>query len=240
MRITGSLAAVLVVAGAANAALVVNPAQPITHEVKVNVIAVADDSGNNAAPLFGTAGEQAAIFGFVDTIWAQAGIDVNFSFLSGTYDNSFALTGAASPRPEADLFTIVNNAPSGVKSADPNTINLFMVRVVPGFAQTSDNTSNGLAILNGNGIAFWSGPNLPGFTGGQEVVAAVLAHEIGHNLGLNHIVEAENLLQASGSGERLNSSQIATALASSLAVPIPEPVSLSLLAAALFVARRKR
>jgi hypothetical protein len=216
-----------------SAALILNSAQPITERVNVNVIAVADNAGANPAPLFGSASEQASIFSLVDQIWAQAGIDVEFSFRAGTYNNTFALTGTTgnnNPRPTGDLSTIRSNAASagGVLSPDPNTINLFMVRIVPGFSQTSDNTSNGLAFLNANGIALWAGPNLPGFLGGREVIASVLAHEIGHNLGLDHIVEAENLLQAGGSsnpGQRLNSTQISTARASAFSVPIPEPTT---------------
>lgn len=215
----------------AQATLIVNPAQPITQRVNVRVIQTADNAGANAAPLFGSPTDQSAIFAMVDTIWAQAGIDIDFSFRAGTYNSTFALTGtpgANNPRSGDDLDTIVSNAAAamGVLSNDPLTINLFMVQIVPGFSQTSNNTSNGLAFVDGNGITFWAGPSLPGFgTGGYEVIAGVLSHEIGHNLNLPHIVEAENLMQAGGSvpaGQRLNAAQIAAALASPLSVAVPE------------------
>lgn len=64
------------------------------------------------------------------------------------------------------------------------------------------------------------------------MIASVLAHEIGHNLGLDHLEEAENLMQAGGDadpGQRLNAAQISTALASSFSVPIPEPATIALL-----------
>ncbi len=233
----------------AKAALVVNGPQPIAERINVRVIGVADNAGANAAPLWGTPAQQALVFSMVDQIWAQAGIDVDFTFRAGTYDNTFAHTGTPgsnNPRSTGDLNTIITAAAaaSGVLSTDPNTLNLFMVRIVPGFSQTSDNTSNGLAFLGGNGITYWAGPNLPGFTGGQEVLAAVLAHEIGHNMGLDHIAESQNLMQEGGSanpGQRLNSAQIATSLASSFSVPVPEPTAGALIAlAGVFTARRRR
>ena len=216
------------------AALVTNPGQPITEVVRVNPIIVSDDAGNNPAPFLGAPSEESEILGLIDDIWAQAGIDVEF-LPTTTYDSSFALTGTSDPRPTSDLNTIVSNASSvpGVLSADPNVINMFFVQIVPGFSQTSDNTANGLAFVGGNGVAQWAGPNLTGFEGGREVIASVIAHEIGHNLGLDHITETENLMQEGGApnqGERLNSSQIATALASNFSVAVPEPKFPALLA----------
>ena len=166
------LAIAAVSAGTASAQLIVNPPQTITERVNVNVISVADDAGANPAPLFGTPLQQSSIFDMIDTIWAQAGIDVAFDFRAGTYDSTFALSGNVgnnSPRPTGDLSTIVTDAGNipggGVLSADPNTINLFMVVIVPGFSFTSVNTANGLAFRNINGITMWSGSALPGFSG---------------------------------------------------------------------------
>lgn len=77
----------------------------------------------------------------------------------------------------------------------------------------------------------WVGPNLLSFQGGQEIVASVIAHEIGHNLGLTHITEANNLMQPGGSanaGQCFNSTQISTVLSRASQAPIllsavPEP-----------------
>jgi hypothetical protein len=238
-------AAILIGSTAAHAALVVNPAQPITQRVNVRIIRTAETSGANPAPLFGTPAETSAIFAMVDTIWAQAGIDIDFSAVPATtYNNTFALSGTAgnnNPRPSGDLNTIVTNAAATMGILDPNplTLNLFMVDIVPGFSQTSDNTSNGLAFLDANGITFWAGPNLPSFLGGQEVIAGVLSHEIGHNLNLGHIVEAENLMQAGGSpnpGHRLNSAQITAALNSPFSVIIAVPESSRAIAAVMLLA----
>lgn len=211
------------------AALVIDPPQTITHEVTVHVIHVRDDAGNNPAPLLGSALQQAAIETFIDQIWAQAGIDIMFESSVTTWDDTFGLQGSGSPRPTSDLSQMMSDASGdGVLSSDPNVLNMFFVDVVPGSSQSGDNTVNGLAFVGGNGSALWVGPNLPGFGAGQEVVASVLSHEIGHNLGLSHIVEDFNLMQSSGQpnqGERFNAVQIATALASSfsVALAVPEP-----------------
>lgn len=237
---------VLCAADPARATLVVNAAAPITERVTVQIIRVSSDSGDNTAPAFGDATQQAQIFSAIDTIWAQAGIDIAFNLTVTPWNSSFALTGTPgdnNPRPDVDLDTIVTNAAlAGVAAADPLAINLFLVQIVPGFSQTSNNTSNGLAFLDANGISLWAGPSLTSFTAGRDVIASVVSHEIGHNLGLDHLVEAQNLMQAGGSpddGERLNASQIATALASPFSVPIPEPAAITLigLAAVFFCAR---
>jgi hypothetical protein len=240
--------AFILVAQSASAQLIVNSSLPIVERVNVRVIPVANNDGLSPAPLFGTAPQQANIFSFVDTIWSQAGIDVNFTFAPTIYNNSFANFGTPgnnNPRPTGDLNTIISSANSagGILDPDPNTLNLFMVNIVPGFPQTNEFTTNGLAFINGNGMAFWAGPELPTFGAGQEVIASVLSHEIGHNLGLDHITEPENLMQAGGSsfpGERLNAVQIATALNSPYTVPVPEPLMTpALIAIGVFAWRRR-
>jgi hypothetical protein len=222
--------AILLVAAPARATIVTNPPMPITERVTVQIIRVSDDAGMSTAPAFGGAGQQAEIFSTVDTIWAQAGIDVAFSTSFTPWNDTFALRGIEGdndPRPDFDLDEIVTNAEAdGVLADDPLTINVFLVQIVPGFSQTSNNTSNGLAFLDANGITLWAGPNLTGFLDGRDAIASVLAHEIGHNLGLDHLEETENLMQSGGSGERLNAAQISTALASPFTVAIPEPATL--------------
>jgi hypothetical protein len=54
------------------AALVTNAPRPITQQLMVNPIVVRDDAGNNPATFLGSA--ESEIKGFVDTIWAQAGL----------------------------------------------------------------------------------------------------------------------------------------------------------------------
>lgn len=253
------LLAVFVVCGLTDelqAQLVVNPPIPITHVLNVNIIQVAADDGSNAAPLFGTSGQQAAIFSLVDQIWAQAGIDVQFFFTVGTFNNSMVLLGDVSL---AQSFTLAGNA--GFLS--PNRLDLMMIREIQAFGggPFADNEAAGFARVDGDGVLMWAGPSLPTFGGGREVIASVLAHELGHNLGLPHpstltdgmgVSFDQNLMIGSGSpgvltdGERLIASQIAIALASPLLTPVavPEPSTVGLcgmgLVAVIFWVHRSR
>ena len=231
-QITSCLLGALCLAGsslASAAGLTVNSPIAITQVVNIQAIVVSDDDGLNTADFFGDNGQQSIIEGFIDDIWAQAGIDINF-LSPNFWNDSFANSGTADPRPTSDLGSIVSaGADAGVANADPNVINMYFVNVAAGFGLLSENNAAGLAFVNGNGITQFVGANLLDFTEGQEVVASVAAHEIGHNLGLGHITENENLMDTGG--QRLNATQIQTALDSRFSVdftPVPVPPALML------------
>ena len=160
----------------------------------------------------------------------RPGVDVEF-LATTTYVDSFAYNGfptdySTNTRPTSHLNDIVTATGSPSQSTIPAIINMFFVDIVPGFSFTSENTANGLAFVGANGVTQFVGDNLLTFETGREVVASVVSHEIGHNLGLFHIAEAENLMQEGGSpdpGERLNAAQIATAQGSNLTQLVPEP-----------------
>lgn len=210
----------------ASAALVVNTAQTINEVVTVQPIIVSDSNGNNAANFFGNT-TQPLIEGFIDTIWAQAGIDVNF-LSANTWNNTFANWGSGgSPdnngnqRPQSDLNQIVaDGATANVTNTDPNVLNMFFVRIAAGFELLGDGSAAGLAFTPGNGVTQYVGNDLLNFTGGQETIASVVAHEIGHNLGLDHNTLTENLMNSGSGGERLSNAQITTALNSDFSVPV--------------------
>jgi hypothetical protein len=225
----------------ARGALIVNSPMPITDILRVNPIIVSDDSGGDTATFMGAA--EAAIKGMVDTIWAQAGIDVEW--LAPTpFSNSETLNGgitSGGQRPLTDLSTDPggqDHETLGAAARVVGAINMFFVNVAAGhfFYARNDSVAAGLAERPGDDVSMFVGTGLLGDTLGNESVAHVIAHEIGHNLGLRHPESVPpnmpipfNLMNANTSmnfGQQLNSAQIADALSSGrsrgLLVAVPE------------------
>ena len=147
-------------------------------------------------------------------------IDIEFlptRFVQSTFINFGDGTGE---RTTADLAeTIALGDEAGVGSDDPLVIDMYFVQRVPGFDVTTEFTSNGLAFVGAPGTSIFNGPSLHAFDGGRAVIASVTAHEIGHNLGLEHSTIPFNLMLAGGSddrGDNLSEEQIEIALNSNL------------------------
>jgi hypothetical protein len=197
-------------AGAA-LALIVDPARPITHQVEVQIIETALSDGTSPATIFGNSTQRAGIESAIDQIWAQAGIDVAFLPTVLRYNNTFAYQGNGGTRPTSDLGAIISGATAaGRVNVDPSVINMFFVNVVPGFGFTSENTANGIANIGNDGIAQFVGDNLLTWSAGRDVIASVVSHEIGHNLGLKHTASGlPNLMSPNSSSSQLSAQQIA-------------------------------
>lgn len=201
------------------AALIVNAAKPITHQVSVQMIQTALDNGTSPANLFGNASRDASIKSVVDSIWAQAGIDVQFLPNVVRYNSTFAYQGLGTGiRPPLDLNTFIANAriQGGILNKDPNVINMFFVDVVPGFDAKAENWVTGVGNIADNGIAVFVGANVS-----AELAGHWVAHEIGHNLGLDHTASGTaNLMATSRNTERLDTAQVAAVFRTSFPRPI--------------------
>jgi hypothetical protein len=216
LRTLFAIVSVSTVGSFASAALIVNPALPITQRVDVQIIQTSLDGGLLPATVLGNATQQATIEAGIDKIWAQAGIDIEFLPTITPYANTFAYKGSLAPRPSSDLGAILSNATSAGKlNPDPNVLNMFFVEVAPGYGVLNQNTAAGIAMIGNNGMALYTGESLLTFANGRDVIAGVVAHEIGHNLGLTHTASGgANLMAPSGTTEQLTSQQIATVLGS--------------------------
>ncbi len=221
-----SIAVVFLLAPSVSADPLTNAGMAIDFRLNINPIILSNTDGSNTAEFMGTSAEELIIKDFINDIWAQAGIEVIWQPIV-MWNDDFANIGTTSPRPNSDLDDIVAAAnTAGFNDPDAQVLNMYFVEIAAGFADVGENSVNGLAYVDGNGVTQHVGDNLPGFAGGRDAIAGVIAHEIGHNLGLPHIVEAENLMQEGGAanpGERLNAAQIATARSSLLLVSVPEP-----------------
>lgn len=187
------------------------------QRVSIQPIIVSNTNGSNTAEFFGNATQEAAIKVEIDEIFSQANVDIGWRNPQ-FYRNTFANVGNQSSRPQSDLGRVVSQGDAaGVGSSNRLVIDMYFVEVAAGFSNTSENTANGLAYVDDNGITIHIGDNLVGFESGRAVVARVAAHEIAHNLGLDHVSASSNLM---ADGTNLTTSQINAILDSAFSMPL--------------------
>lgn len=208
------LLAVVFLSAPGIAGVTVNGPLALTHLVQVQPIRVKKSDGS-AAVVMGSAASGDYIKEQVNRVWAQSGLVLEWLPVVD-YVNDFAYDGSPTDyrftsRSTNHLRSIVDAAGSPPKNPNATVINLFFVEICPGFYQVPDGTVNGLAFVDANGIAVHVGANLVTWPGGRDAIASVLAHEIGHNLGLYHEVDyGSNLMSPYGTSERVTAAQTST------------------------------
>lgn len=190
----------------------VNDPIPITHEVNLQLIQVTTTDGSEVATVFDN--KTADVSQRVNQIWAQCGIQVNLLPDVNVYANNFAFDGRPSDfstnnRPTSHLGTILSRGDSaGAGNSDREVIDAYFVDILPGFSRLGNNFVAGLARVDANGMTMLVSDSLLRFDNGLAVVSSVFAHEIGHNLGLDHLpADTANLMASSGGTAQLTASQ---------------------------------
>lgn len=199
-------------------------AAAINFSLNIQPIDVCDNSGSNCAPVNLFQAE-------TEKIWQQAGIGINF--LTPT---TISNTNFLSIDTDSEFSSLTNGALNG-QSSNSKTLNMWFVS---NLFPDPTNITFGNAYLGGNGVVI----NSPAIINNNRI--DTIAHEIGHNLGLDHTTYgaggANNLMTAgtnrtvpssifdiNPSGNQLDvltSQQISVATSSQLLTPVPEPVTI--------------
>ena len=183
----------------------------------IQPILVSNDNGSNSAEFFGSSTQESEIKQLIDGIYLQAGIDVRW-LAETRWNNTFANVGNGGTRPGWHLDAVTSDGESaGVASSNPRVINMYFVEVSAGFGDTGENYANGLAFVDFNGITMHVGDRMVSSEGRRGVVAKVAAHEIAHNLGLDHVSDPSNLM---AEGQGLVAEQVFRIRNSFFAVPV--------------------
>lgn len=243
----GAITCVLFLNSNAFAQLIVNSPLPIEYRVTINPIVASNSDGSNTTGFLGTATEEAEVKSLIDTIFAQAGIDVEWQGVDFWNDDfaNIGTPGANDPRPSSDASDIFAQANlDGIADPNPLVINLIFVENLPVIGNVGENQTATISFVDENGVLQSIGDNFPNTLDGREEIASVFSRALGHNLGLLDIVESENLMQFRNQpdqGQRLNADQVTTIRQSRFAIAIPEPASMSLLVVvSLILAGRRR
>lgn len=193
----------------------------VDEQLTIRPIVVSNTNGTNTATFQGNAEEQADIRVRIDRIFAQAGVDVVWEATRTTNNTFFNVGTGGGVRPASDLESIVDQGDSaGLGSSDPNVVDAYFVQRSPGSPLVGSNQGVGIAFEGSSGLAVSIDSGLLSFEAGRAAAAQIIAHEIAHNTGLDHVPGNNNLLTIPASSDLLTTAQQNVIRAS----PITRPV----------------
>ena len=210
--------------GSTFASIITNTAQPIDKRLTVQPVVLANDNGSNQAAFFGNDPHRTAIESMVDVIWAQAGIDIEWLSPNIWHKTEYQnFDGSQVSTLLADARSENMTAPLG----GSKVVNAFFMQSISGYTPISVQ-AQGTAFVNGNGTFQALGSQTVANPTYYERAARLVAHELGHNLGLLH---ASDLMQENdpnnSADERLTGSQISTARNSGFLIDYTPPGDLN-------------
>ena len=165
----------------------------ISQTVNLNIIDLCDTTGTICAP----AGNVQTYVNYATAIYAQAGIGIaatavqkldlpNYSDCGITTASTVCTAGLLSS--SRDLV----NTPGHLQSTTKNTLNVYLVNNLVTASNGAGTPGYGWGLIGGNGLVVATGTNPT-----TKLTAAIdtMAHELGHNLGLDHVDQSDNLMK---------------------------------------------
>jgi hypothetical protein len=168
----------------------------LRYEIALRFV-VTETTGGARAKDFGNATQRAYIQAQMDKILAQFGASVKFPTNDSTWVSDYGYEGTGvGNRTTSDLNWIFTNIPVDYYQPDDGVVTVVFCERTPGFDYRGFYDTNGYAYIGGNGITFFLGDGMLQNNGNMDIVAAVLAHELGHNLDLPHVNSHDNLMNS--------------------------------------------